>query len=127
MLCHAELRYATLQALGTVSLLPLVSGAVEEGLMRWLRAAEVTCDRAAGGIGQRGGDLGAYEAGGWVPVPLSLALRLGMRVRGETWLQDCSNGPCRCLSERGPERHWRPCMLRRSNSGRRVSGKLRET
>ncbi|GAB4814080.1 hypothetical protein N2152v2_001126 [Parachlorella kessleri] len=38
---------ANVLALGTVSLLPLVSGAVEEGLMRWLRAAELTCDRAA--------------------------------------------------------------------------------
>lgn len=34
-------------ALGTVSLLPIVSSAVEEGLLRWLRAAELTCDRAA--------------------------------------------------------------------------------
>eukprot|EP00887_Chlorella_sp_A99_P002255 scaffold10.g2255.t1 len=35
------------EALGTVSLLPIVSRAVEEGLLRWLRAAELTCDRAA--------------------------------------------------------------------------------
>jgi Zn-dependent protease with chaperone function len=38
---------ANVLALGTVSLLPLVSNTVEEGLMRWLRAAELTCDRAA--------------------------------------------------------------------------------
>jgi Zn-dependent protease with chaperone function len=38
---------ANVLALGTVSLLPIVSSAVEEGLMRWLRAAELTCDRAA--------------------------------------------------------------------------------
>lgn len=30
-----------------MSLLPVVSAAVEEGLLRWLRAAELTCDRAA--------------------------------------------------------------------------------
>jgi hypothetical protein len=28
-------------------LLPVISRAVEEGLLRWLRAAELTCDRAA--------------------------------------------------------------------------------
>ena len=38
---------ANVLALGTVSLLPVVSSAVEEGLLRWLRAAELTCDRAA--------------------------------------------------------------------------------
>ena len=38
---------ANVLASGTVSVLPLVSGAVEEGLLRWLRAAELTCDRAA--------------------------------------------------------------------------------
>ncbi|PSC71911.1 protease-like protein isoform X1 [Micractinium conductrix] len=38
---------ANVLALGTVSLLPVVSAAVEEGLLRWLRAAELTCDRAA--------------------------------------------------------------------------------
>lgn len=38
---------ANVLALGTVSLLPIVSRAVEEGLLRWLRAAELTCDRAA--------------------------------------------------------------------------------
>lgn len=38
---------ANVLALGTVSLLPIVSAAVEEGLLRWLRAAELTCDRAA--------------------------------------------------------------------------------
>lgn len=30
-----------------VSMIPLVSGAVEDALLRWLRAAELTCDRAA--------------------------------------------------------------------------------
>ncbi len=38
---------ANVLAMGTVSLLPVVSSAVEEGLLRWLRAAELTCDRAA--------------------------------------------------------------------------------
>ena len=28
-------------------LLPVISGTVEEALLRWLRAAELTCDRAA--------------------------------------------------------------------------------
>ncbi|MEW5311274.1 MAG: hypothetical protein WDW38_003002 [Sanguina aurantia] len=32
---------------GVVSTLPAVNGLVTEGLMRWLRAAELTCDRAA--------------------------------------------------------------------------------
>lgn len=38
---------ANVLALGTVSLLPFFSGAIEEQLLRWLRAAELTCDRAA--------------------------------------------------------------------------------
>lgn len=38
---------ANVLALGTVSLLPVISGAVEEALMRWARAAELSCDRAA--------------------------------------------------------------------------------
>jgi Zn-dependent protease with chaperone function len=38
---------ANVLALGTVSLLPWVNRAVEEALTRWLRAAELTCDRAA--------------------------------------------------------------------------------
>lgn len=38
---------ANVLALGTVSLLPVVSNAVEESLNRWLRAAELSCDRAA--------------------------------------------------------------------------------
>eukprot|EP00210_Caulerpa_lentillifera_P007105 g6798.t1 len=38
---------ANLLALGFVSLIPVVSNAVQEGLLRWLRAAELTCDRAA--------------------------------------------------------------------------------
>ncbi len=38
---------ANVLASNTLSVLPLLSGAVEEGLLRWLRAAELTCDRAA--------------------------------------------------------------------------------
>ena len=38
---------ANVLATNTQSVLPLLSGAVEEGLLRWLRAAELTCDRAA--------------------------------------------------------------------------------
>ena len=38
---------ANVLALGTVSLLPWVNRAVQEALTRWLRAAELTCDRAA--------------------------------------------------------------------------------
>jgi len=30
-----------------VGMLPVISDIVEESLMRWLRAAELTCDRAA--------------------------------------------------------------------------------
>ena len=41
------LTVANVLAMGTVSFLPVISNAVEEGLMRWLRAAELTCDRAA--------------------------------------------------------------------------------
>lgn len=41
------LTVANVLAMGTVSLLPIISNAVEEGLLRWLRAAELTCDRAA--------------------------------------------------------------------------------
>ena len=32
---------------GTLSILPVMARAVEDGLLRWLRAAELTCDRAA--------------------------------------------------------------------------------
>ena len=38
---------ANVLASNTLSVLPLLSGAIEEGLLRWLRAAELTCDRAA--------------------------------------------------------------------------------
>lgn len=38
---------ANLLGLGAASLLPGVSGAVEDALLRWLRAAELSCDRAA--------------------------------------------------------------------------------
>jgi Zn-dependent protease with chaperone function len=41
------LTVANVIASGAVSMLPIVSGAVEDALMRWLRAAELTCDRAA--------------------------------------------------------------------------------
>ena len=41
------LTIANLLASGTLSVLPGLSGAVEESLLRWLRAAELTCDRAA--------------------------------------------------------------------------------
>jgi len=34
-------------ASGAVSILPVISASLEEGLLRWLRAAELTCDRAA--------------------------------------------------------------------------------
>lgn len=38
---------ANVLALGTVSLLPLFTATVEDQVMRWLRAAELSCDRAA--------------------------------------------------------------------------------
>ena len=38
---------ANVLASNTLSVLPLLSGAIEDGLLRWLRAAELTCDRAA--------------------------------------------------------------------------------
>ena len=38
---------ANVLASNTLSVLPVLSGAVEDGLLRWLRAAELTCDRAA--------------------------------------------------------------------------------
>eukprot|EP00798_Chlamydomonas_sp_ICE-L_P027092 gene27093-2316_t len=41
------LTVANVLASGTVSVLPVISAMVEEALMRWLRAAELTCDRAA--------------------------------------------------------------------------------
>ncbi|KAF5838157.1 peptidase family M48-domain-containing protein [Dunaliella salina] len=41
------LTVANVLASGTVSMLPVISDMVEEALMRWLRAAELTCDRAA--------------------------------------------------------------------------------
>ncbi|KAK9832384.1 hypothetical protein WJX74_008472 [Apatococcus lobatus] len=40
------LTIANVLASGTISL-PIISGVVEESFMRWLRAAELTCDRAA--------------------------------------------------------------------------------
>eukprot|EP00879_Flechtneria_rotunda_P030347 GHRR01032970.1.p1 GENE.GHRR01032970.1~~GHRR01032970.1.p1 ORF type:complete len:241 (+),score=93.90 GHRR01032970.1:1065-1787(+) len=41
------LTIANVLASGTVSILPLITGTVEDALLRWLRAAELTCDRAA--------------------------------------------------------------------------------
>lgn len=41
------LTVANVLASGTVSMLPVVTSMVEEALLRWLRAAELTCDRAA--------------------------------------------------------------------------------
>jgi Zn-dependent protease with chaperone function len=38
---------ANVLALGTVSLLPLFTATVEDQVMRWLRSAELSCDRAA--------------------------------------------------------------------------------
>lgn len=32
---------------GTIRILPVMSDAIEEGLFRWMRAAELTCDRCA--------------------------------------------------------------------------------
>lgn len=34
-------------ASGTLTVLPLLSGTVEDALVRWMRAAELTCDRAS--------------------------------------------------------------------------------
>jgi hypothetical protein len=57
---------ANVLAMGTVSLLPLVSQAVEEGLLRWLRAAELTCDRAALLVAQdRWAGGGGWATGRW--------------------------------------------------------------
>lgn len=41
------LTMANVLANNTLSVLPLLSGAVEDALLRWLRSAELTCDRAA--------------------------------------------------------------------------------
>ena len=41
------LTLANIVGAGTATVLPMVSDAIEENLMRWLRAAELTCDRAA--------------------------------------------------------------------------------
>lgn len=41
------LTVANLLATGTVQVLPVLTTVVEEQLMRWLRATELTCDRAA--------------------------------------------------------------------------------
>lgn len=41
------LTIANLLAGGTLQVLPGLSGAIEEALLRWLRSAELTCDRAA--------------------------------------------------------------------------------
>ena len=41
------LTLANIVGMGTASVLPIVSNAIEENLLRWLRAAELSCDRAA--------------------------------------------------------------------------------
>jgi len=41
------LTIANLLALGAISLLPIISSTVQENFLRWLRSAELTCDRAA--------------------------------------------------------------------------------
>ena len=41
------LTIANLLALGAISLLPMISNAIQENFLRWLRSAELTCDRAA--------------------------------------------------------------------------------
>ncbi len=38
---------ANLLALGAISLLPMISDAIQQSFLRWLRSAELTCDRAA--------------------------------------------------------------------------------
>jgi len=38
---------ANLLALGAISLLPMISSTIQESFLRWLRSAELTCDRAA--------------------------------------------------------------------------------
>jgi len=38
---------ANLLALGAISLLPMISSSIQESFLRWLRSAELTCDRAA--------------------------------------------------------------------------------
>ena len=38
---------ANLLALGAISLLPMISSSIQEQFLRWLRSAELTCDRAA--------------------------------------------------------------------------------
>jgi Zn-dependent protease with chaperone function len=43
------LTVGNLLASGTMSFLPVVSSAVEEALFKWMRAAELTCDRCAPG------------------------------------------------------------------------------
>ena len=85
---------ANVLALGTVSLLPVVSTAVEEGLMRWLRAAELTCDRAAllvaqdrwvrcegsgwvGGWGELAASGGSVSISGPLTVTITRAIHTG--------------------------------------------------
>jgi Zn-dependent protease with chaperone function len=57
------LTVANVLASGTVSVLPIVSGMVQEALMRWLRAAELTCDRAALLVSQVGICVGSLGYG----------------------------------------------------------------
>lgn len=45
--CDHAVWLTAANVLGTVSLLPMISSAVEDSIMRWLRSAELSCDRAA--------------------------------------------------------------------------------
>lgn len=101
--CGARTRTRSLHAhvhvlapMAQVSVLPVVSGVVEEALMRWLRAAELTCDRAAllvaqdskvgqGCVSGWRGAGGARGEGGEVVLSL-----LQQQLRG--W-PDCPMGP----------------------------------
>ena len=38
---------ANLLALGAITVLPMISSSIQEQFLRWLRSAELTCDRAA--------------------------------------------------------------------------------
>jgi len=41
------LTLANMLAVGTASVLPMIGASIEDNLLRWLRAAELSCDRAA--------------------------------------------------------------------------------
>ena len=65
---------------GTSNLLPLVSSVAEESLFRWMRAAELTCDRCV---------HGPTELPGAVPISL-LCCKSAKRV----WLHVCADQHC---------------------------------